>query len=186
MRSQWLVAILVLGMAGSAAATDSAVNRLKAGGVLMLRHAIAPGFGDPADFHIDDCSTQRNLSEEGREQAIAIGAWLRTRGISRAKVYSSQWCRCLETAQLLGLGKVSPLPALNSFFQRPMDRAPNLTALRRFLANQQSQDDPLVLVTHQVTITALTGVFPSSGEGVVATLGENGELGDFSRLQFDE
>ena len=183
---RWLVAILVLGMAGSVAAKDSAVDRLKAGGVLLLRHAIAPGFGDPAGFRIDDCSTQRNLSEAGRKQASAIGAWLRARGISRARVYSSQWCRCLETAELLGLGKVSPLPALNSFFDRPRDRVPNLTALHSFLANQALQHEPLVLVTHQVTVTAVTGVFPSSGEGVAATLGTNGELSDFTRLRFDD
>ena len=185
-RFRWLAVMLVLGMAGTAAATDSAVDRLKAGGVLLLRHANAPGFGDPAGFRIDDCSTQRNLSEAGRQQAIAIGAWLRARGISRARVYSSQWCRCLETAELLGIGQVSPLAALNSFFQRPEDRTPNLTALRDFLSAQALQNEPLVLVTHQVTVTALTGVFPDSGEGVVATLGENGELGDFVRMSFDD
>ena len=185
-RCRWLVAMLVLGMAGSVAATDSAVDRLKAGDVLLLRHAIAPGFGDPAGFRIDDCTTQRNLSDEGRQQATAIGAWLRARGIGSARVYSSQWCRCLETAELLGLGEVLPLPALNSFFQQPEDRTPNLTALRRFLANQPLQSEPLVLVTHQVTVTALTGIFPDSGEGVVATLGENGELRDFARLSFGD
>ena len=185
-RFRWLAVMLVLGMAGTAAATDSAIDRLKSGGVLLLRHAIAPGFGDPAGFRIDDCSTQRNLSEEGRQQATAIGAWLRARGISRARVYSSQWCRCLETAELLGIGQVSPLPALNSFFQRPEDRTSNLNALRGFLSDQALQNEPLVLVTHQVTVTALSGVFPDSGEGVVATLGENGELGDFARLNFDD
>ena len=182
----WFVVVLMLAMAGTAAATDATVDRLKAGGVLLLRHAIAPGYGDPADFRIDDCSTQRNLSEAGRQQASAIGAWLRARGISRARVYSSQWCRCLETAQLLGIGQVYQLPALNSFFQRPEDRAPNLSALQGFLAEQTLHREPLVLVTHQVTVTALTDVFPNSGEGVVATLGENGELGDFTALQFDE
>jgi len=183
---QWAVVLLMLSMAGTIAAADSAADRLSNGGVLLLRHAIAPGFGDPANFRIDECSTQRNLSEEGRQQATAIGAWLRARGISRARVYSSQWCRCLETAKLLGLGEVSPLPALNSFYQRPMDEAPNLNALRRFLADQALQDEPLVLVTHQVTVTALTGVFPGSGEGVVATLGENGGLSDFAPLRFDK
>jgi phosphohistidine phosphatase SixA len=79
----------MLGMVGTVAATDSAVDHLTAGGVLLLRHAIAPGFGDPAGVRIDDCSIQRNLSEEGRQPAIAIGTWLRARGISRAKVYSS-------------------------------------------------------------------------------------------------
>jgi len=183
-RCQWLVGMLVLGIVGTVAAADPAVDRLRVGGVLLLRHAIAPGFGDPADFRIDDCSTQRNLSEAGRQQASAIGAWLRKRGIGRARVYSSQWCRCLETAELLGLGRVSPLPALNSFFERPADREPNLTALRAFLAAQPLQNEPLVLVTHQVTVTALTGISPSSGEGVVATLGAYGQLRDFARLSF--
>ena len=183
---RWVVALVVLGMAGTTVASGSAVDRLNNGGVLLLRHAIAPGFGDPENFRIEDCSTQRNLSEAGRQQAKAIGAWLRARGFSRARVYSSQWCRCLETAELLGIGEVSQLPALNSFFQRPEDRVPNLTALQSFLLDQVVQKELLVLVTHQVTVTALTGVFPGSGEGVVATLGENGELSDFVRLRFEK
>ena len=81
-----------------------------------MRHATAPGTGDPAEFQLDDCATQRNLSAVGREQARATGARLRAAGITSAEVYSSQWCRCLETARLLGLGEVLELPALNSFF----------------------------------------------------------------------
>lgn len=182
---RWLVGMVLMGVIGTAAlADDPTVERLRGGDVLLLRHAIAPGFGDPAGFRIDDCSTQRNLSEAGRQQAGAIGAWLRERGINEARVYSSQWCRCLETAELLDIGTVLALPALNSFFQRLADREPNLTALRAFLATQPVQNEPLVLVTHQVTITALTGVSPSSGEGVVATLGANGELHDFVRISF--
>lgn len=183
-RCRWLVVMLVLGTVCTVAAAEPAVARLRIGGVLLLRHAIAPGFGDPTGFRIDDCSTQRNLSEAGRQQATAIGAWLRERGIKRARLYSSQWCRCLETAELLDLGKVSTLPALNSFFERPEDRERNLTALRAFLAAQPLQNEPLVLVTHQVTVTALTGIFPSSGEGVVATLAANGELRDFAGISF--
>ena len=75
---------------------------------------------------------------------------------------------------------------MNSFFQRPADREPNLAALRAFLAGQQASAEPLVLVTHQVTITALTDIIPGSGEGVVATLGESGELRDFARLGFSD
>lgn len=181
-----LVVMLVSILSTVVAAADPIVDRLKAGDVLLLRHAIAPGFGDPEGFRVDDCSTQRNLSERGREQARAIGLWLRTRGIDRASVWSSQWCRCLQTAELLGLGEVSPLPALNSFFQRPEDRQPNLAALRRFLADRPLQGGPLVLVTHQVTITALTGITPGSGQGVVATRGADGGLRDFARLRFGD
>jgi len=180
-----LVALLVACTGVSADDREAALERLKNGDVLLLRHALAPGFGDPEAFRLDDCSTQRNLSDEGRQQARAIGNWLKARGIDRAEVYSSQWCRCLETADLLGLGDVTHLPALNSFFQQREDRAPNLAALRRFLAAWEPLDMPLVLVTHQVTVTAITGIFPASGEGVVATLGVDGALRDFSRLRFD-
>jgi hypothetical protein len=100
-----------------------AVRALKSGGgVLMIRHANAPGSGDPANFKIDDCATQRNLDERGRAQARAIGEVLRHHGIAKVRLYSSQWCRCLETARLMNLGDVQPLPALNSFFGRPDDR----------------------------------------------------------------
>ena len=85
--------------------------------VALLRHATAPGTGDPSGFRLDDCSTQRNLSQEGHVQARRIGTFFREKGIKEAAVYSSQWCRCLETARLLDFGAVKELPALNSFFQ---------------------------------------------------------------------
>lgn len=135
--------------------------------VLMIRHAIAPGNGDPANFRLGECDTQRNLDDDGRAQARAIGQWLKARGITRALVYSSQWCRCLETARLLGLGEPVELPALNSFYEKTEDREPNLRALREFLAARATSELPVVLVTHQVTITAITGVYPASGEGVL-------------------
>jgi len=182
-----LMLITALGWGATLAAAEApgAVERLQGGDVLLLRHAIAPGFGDPEGFRVDECSTQRNLSEAGRRQAKAIGAWLRARGVHQAQIYSSQWCRCLETAELLDLGEVSPLPALNSFFESPADREPNLRALRSFLASYTPRhNQPLVLVTHQVTVTALTDIFPGSGEGVVATLSGDGGLRDFTRLGF--
>jgi broad specificity phosphatase PhoE len=181
-----LLALLICSFAASALAADDAVERLRDGGVLLLRHAIAPGFGDPDGFRVDDCATQRNLDDTGRRQAAAIGAWLRDRGIRSARVYSSQWCRCLDTARLLGLGDVTQLPALNSFFQRREQRADRLAALRAFLARQPRRGEPLVLVTHQVTVTAMTGMFADSGDGVVATLGADGALSDFVRLDFDD
>jgi len=98
-----------------AARDDEVARRLHDGGtVLLIRHALAPGIGDPDGFRLDGCATQRSLSDEGRRQARAIGDWLQARGIGQARVYSSQWCRCLETAALLDLGPVTELPALNS------------------------------------------------------------------------
>ena len=186
----WLVVLLAApGITDRAVAQGlegDLVARLLAGGhVLMIRHASAPGTGDPEGFRLADCSTQRNLSDSGRDQARAIGSWLRARGILRARLYSSQWCRCLETAELLGFGGVTPLPALNSFFDRPADRETNLSGLRAFLAAQPQQGEPLILVTHQVTITAMTGIFPDSGEGVLLSLGGEGEPEIVGRMTFD-
>jgi broad specificity phosphatase PhoE len=151
------------------------LGRLDEGGyVVMLRHATAPGVGDPDNFRLGDCATQRNLSDEGRAEARRLGERLREQGISSADIYSSQWCRCLETAELLDLGPVEQLPALNSFFARPAERAPKLDALRRFLADLPEDGPPVILVTHQVTISALTGRSAASGEAVVLAVDGTG------------
>lgn len=140
--------------------------------VALIRHATAPGSGDPANLRLGDCSTQRNLSEAGRSEARAIGERLREAGIAEAQVYSSQWCRCLETAELLGLGEVEPLPILNSFFS-DRSRGPGQTeALRRQIA-EPADGPPRIFVTHQVNISALAGVFPRSGEIIVISAEES-------------
>lgn len=153
---------------GLADPTEAALwAALKNGGhVALIRHAQAPGIGDPPGFRLGDCSTQRNLSDAGREQARSIGARFREHGIETVAVYSSQWCRCLETARLLDLGKVVPFPGLNSFF-REHRREAGQTAEVRALIRKRPRGTPLVLVTHQVNISALSGVFPQSGEIVV-------------------
>ena len=128
MQTFWsIIAILALSNflvpSKTTAGQGEIIERLKAGGhILMVRHALAPGTGDPPNFKIGDCSTQRNLDEAGRDQARNIGDWLRTNGVSSARVYSSQWCRCIETAKLMELGPVEELPALNSFYERTQDR----------------------------------------------------------------
>ncbi|RKT45944.1 histidine phosphatase family protein [Thiocapsa rosea] len=165
---------------------DLAARMQNGGAVLLLRHAYAPGTGDPEGFRLDDCATQRNLNDAGREQARSIGAWLRARGVEHARFYSSEWCRCLETAELLGLGPVTPLPALNSFYERRGDRGPNLAALEAFLKGQPPNGEPIVLVTHQVTVTALTGIYPASGEAVLMRLSDQdrGTLEPVGRMDF--
>ena len=132
----------------------------------MLRHALAPGMGDPEEFNVEDCSTQRNLSAEGRKQAFRIGVRFRDNGIKTAYVVSSQWCRCLETAKLLGFGNITENQILNSFFDQFHLQDKRTASLRDWLLNYQL-DVPLILVTHQVNITALTGIYPTSGEAVV-------------------
>ena len=142
---------------------------------MLLRHAIAPGTGDPENFTLGDCSTQRNLSDAGREQAAAIGELFRDNGIANARLFSSQWCRCRETAALLKLGAVEELPYLNSFFQRYQHQDFQTQKMKEWLGVQRFER-PLVLVTHQVNITALTGVYPSSGELVFAGRSEGGHI----------
>jgi phosphohistidine phosphatase SixA len=131
-----------------------------------MRHALAPGGGDPPGFRLGDCSTQRNLSDEGREQARRIGAILRARGVPVERVLTSQWCRCRETAELLRVGPVEEYPVLNSFFTDRSTAVEQTEALRRFVGSSSPAGN-IFLVTHQVNITELTGVFPSSGEMVV-------------------
>jgi hypothetical protein len=99
---------------------SSAFARLtEPGHVLLMRHAHAPGVGDPKGMALGDCSTQRNLDECGRVQARALGGRLHAAGVSDIRVYTSQWCRCSETARLLAVGTVEEMPALNSFFEQP-------------------------------------------------------------------
>jgi phosphohistidine phosphatase SixA len=161
------------------------IKQMRSGGhILMIRHAYAPGSGDPTHFKIGDCATQRNLDNRGRTQAGAIGDWLRSKGIKDAKVYSSQWCRCLETATLLDLGSVAELPALNSFYELPQDREPNIKALRSFIANLDANGELIILVTHFVTILEISGEGVSSGEGVVLKLKGGAAYDVLSRLSF--
>ena len=154
------------------------------GHVALLRHALAPGTGDPPDFRLRDCRTQRNLSAQGREQAARIGELFRAHGMQIVKVFSSQWCRCLETARLLGLGSVEERPFLNSFFKDFARRESQTSELRGWL-EKQTLNQPMVLVTHQVNITALTGVYPGSGELVIVRRGENGDLAVVGTIETD-
>ena len=152
--------------------------------VLMVRHALAPGIGDPENFTLGDCATQRNLSEAGREQARAMGNWLRAQGIEQVKLYSSQWCRCLDTARLMQLGPVTPLPMLNSFFRRPEDREPRLSALRQFMAEKPGPGELIIMVTHQVTISGITGRWTDSGQGQLLRPTREGDIEWLGEVDF--
>lgn len=161
------LAALILALASPALATDLASTaRAMGADVLFLRHAIAPGTGDPAGFQLDNCATQRNLSDEGRTQARTLGDALRQSGLPIRAVLSSQWCRAKDTADLLSLGPVSIDPGLNSFFGNPDARAPTLALLDATLA-ALPRDRVTVMVTHQVVISAVTGHSPASGGAVL-------------------
>lgn len=163
-------------LAGEAVARDDAGlwQALRNGEAFaIMRHAMAPGTGDPSNFKLGDCTTQRNLSERGRTQARTAGSLFRRNGVTKASVYSSQWCRCQETARLLNLGPVNDLAPLNSFFRNYDRSAPQTRALRKWLDAYRGSK-PLVLVTHQVNITALTGRGVRSGEIVIFKMKPNG------------
>ncbi|MCU0900434.1 MAG: histidine phosphatase family protein [Cypionkella sp.] len=156
----------VLLMLAAPLRADPLVAAGQPGAVLLMRHAIAPGGGDPEGFVLGDCGTQRNLSDEGRAQARAIGAQLRAAGLRFDAVLTSEWCRTTETAVLLDLGPVTPFAPVNSFFDNRQD-GPRQTAETLAYLATLPPDARVLIVTHQVNITALTGVTPRSGETVV-------------------
>ena len=157
-------------------AADARFARLSEPGIVaIVRHAHAPGTGDPASFTLDDCATQRNLGARGRQQAQEIGAAIRTAGATVDRVLTSQWCRCRDTARLLDLGPVEDLPALDSFFRSPT-RADRQTAdLRQFLS-RLPPGETVIMVTHYVNIRALTGLGVASGEVVLLKIGRDGTI----------
>lgn len=130
--------------------------------VIFLRHALAPGYGDPKHFDILNCQTQRNLDQQGRIQARQIGQFLTQQDIKIDQLLSSRWCRCTETAALLGIGAFTTFDGLNSFFEAHVSRDETLEKLHQYL-DGLPQDKIHLLVTHQVVISAITGISPPSG-----------------------
>ena len=138
------------------------------GYVLLLRHSLAPGVGDPSNFDLRDCSTQRNLSALGRQDAKDVGTWLARRQIKIARVESSRWCRAKETATLLNLGKVRLNQNLDSLFQEADAlNHPQTIKVRKQIVDHRNKTGMLILVGHYVNIAALTNVGVDSGEGVL-------------------
>jgi phosphohistidine phosphatase SixA len=187
----WRLAAGLVGLVAAAAATPAGAQESdgwaalqQPGAIAVMRHALAPGGGDPANFELGDCSTQRNLNDAGRDQARRIGQAFRARGIDVDRVLTSQWCRCRETAALLDLAPVADFPPLNSFFQN-RSAGPAQTRETRQVLAQVPDDERLVLVTHQVNITALTDVFPSSGEVVVIDVADDGTVEVLDRIYLE-
>lgn len=157
-------------------------QRMRSGGVtVLMRHAqTVPGIGDPPGFVPGQCATQRNLSDAGRRDARSIGAAFKQRGIDPGTVWSSRWCRCLDTARL-AFGRVQPEPSLDSMFND--DTARSSAKLRDLHGRLAARQDTtlLVLVTHDVNIRALTGQSLAPGEMVV-TVRRDGKLEVLGRL----
>ena len=179
-----LIAVLVNSVGLSHA--DGLWDALKSGNHLVLmRHALAPGYGDPTNFDVKDCRPQRNLNEVGRQQSIDIGHLFRSNGIDKAIVLSSQWCRCLATANLLNLGNVSELPFLNSFFENFYREQFQTDETIQWIRNAPLRI-PTILVSHQVNIAALTGYSAASGEMVFVRRSTDGRFKVIGSIQTDK
>ena len=137
--------------------------------VILIRHSLAPGSGDPAGFKIDDCKTQRNLNKVGIEQSKKIGKIFKDNKISIDIVLSSAWCRCKDTAYY-AFGEFKEFSALNSTFSTPYNKNEprQIKEIKKYLMNWKSEGKNLILVTHYSVITAITNAAPSSGEIVIS------------------
>lgn len=157
-------------ISGGARADEKLWSLLKEGGqVVLIRHAVTtPGAGDPPGFRLDDCATQRNLTDAGRRHAERIGAEWRARKIPVERVLSSPWCRCIETAKL-AFGKAEVSQPLSNLFGRYENREAQVRALRELVSAKGRGN--IVMVTHGSTIAALTGINPGTGEMVILTEG---------------
>lgn len=178
--------VLVALLPSAASAADAGLwrdLRTLDGMVVLYRHAIAPGGGDPAGFRLGDCSTQRNLSSEGRDQARAIGRELRRQRVSIDDVRSSRWCRARDTARLMDVGPVRDTPALDSVFTAPATRAARQERqTRRIIRDHRGDPGVLLLVGHQANIIDLTGIAPASGEGIVVRADRRGDIRVVGRI----
>ena len=144
--------------------------------VLLMRHADAPGYGDPKAYQLNQCATQRNLGEVGKKQSQIIGQWLKSQGISNVRIFSSPWCRCLDTAKLLDLGPVITAPELGSFFDDmslEKEQTRNLEKLIKTQLGIQTKT-PIILVTHHVNIQAYTDKVVNVGDMVLVKVDQNG------------
>jgi phosphohistidine phosphatase SixA len=174
---------LLLGFCSTAeiAGADDAADAWKAlrsgGHVALMRHADAPGgFGDPPGFRVEDCATQRNLSEKGRADAEKIGSRLKREGIAFDKILSSPWCRCIDTARLANLGTVETEATFGNVVVL-RDQRETLTSGARALIAKWTARGNLLAVTHGANIQALTGISPASGEIVVVRCGSGEPVG---------
>ncbi len=170
--------------AAAALAADAWAELARPGAIVLFRHATAPGVGDPPALRLDDCATQRNLSEQGRAEARRLGELFRQRRVAVGAVLSSQWCRTRETARLaFGPAAVKDEPVFNSFFGQSQPQREAQTAQARALLARWKGPGVLVVVTHQVNITALTGAGAASAEGVVVQQQADGSLKVVATLQ---
>jgi broad specificity phosphatase PhoE len=176
------LALALLSLSASACADEPLWALLKAGGqVILVRHAITtPGVGDPPGMRLDDCASQRNLTDAGRAHARRLGDAFRARGIAVDRLLSSPWCRCLETARL-AWGPAEVWPPLGNLYGRSERQAEQVREMRA-LVSERRAGGALVLVSHGSTISALTGISPDPAEMVIVTPQGGGRFAVAGRL----
>ena len=165
----YLTLFILITSVVKADSNDNLIEELRNGGKLIfIRHAYAPGGGDPSNFDINDCSTQRNLSNKGRLQAKKIGFFFKKNNIPVTKIYSSEWCRCKETASI-AFKDFETKKFLNSFFSSKFtkNKKKQMADFEKFINNWDSKTN-LVFITHYVVISQILNYSPSSGEIVVS------------------
>jgi phosphohistidine phosphatase SixA len=178
---KWVMLGVVMTGSFHASASELSESLKKTDYVLLMRHALAPGVGDPAGYKLQDCKSQRILDATGRAQAQKIGQWLKAQGVGNALVFTSAWCRCKETAENLAFGTPVLEASLNSFFD-DMRQGPQSNAnLQKFIVDQlQSKGEKaLILVTHHVNIEEFTAENVGSGDMVLAKVNSAGKLLSF-------
>ena len=164
-----LIFFISINVSIKADSNQNLINELKnEGKLIFIRHAYAPGGGDPNNFDINDCNTQRNLNYSGREQARNIGVFFKKNNIKIENIYSSEWCRCKETA-LIAFNKFENKKFLNSFFSSKFTKNKDIQIrrLKKFIKDWDG-DNNLIFVTHYVVINELLNYSSGSGEIVIS------------------
>ena len=178
---KWVMLGVVMTGSFQASASELSESLKKSDAVLLMRHALAPGIGDPAGYKLQDCKSQRNLDATGRAQAQKTGQWLKAQGVGNALVFTSAWCRCKETAENLAFGTPVLETSLNSFFDDMRQGPQSNVNLQKFMVGQLKSkgDKALILVTHHVNIAEFTGENVGSGDMVLAKVNSAGKLVSF-------
>jgi len=178
---KWVMLGVVMTGSFQVSASELSEALKKSDAVLLMRHALAPGIGDPAGYKLQDCKSQRNLDATGRAQAQKTGQWLKAQGVGNALVFTSAWCRCKETAENLAFGTPELEPSLNSFFDDMRQGPQSNVNLQKFIVGQLKSkgDKALILVTHHVNIAEFTRENVGSGDMVLAKVNSAGKLVSF-------
>ena len=168
MKKLLIIFFINIFVVNSAYSVEEVLTSLKEGGkIIFIRHALAPGNGDPENFDLNDCSTQRNLNQRGIEQSKFIGNIFNKNQIKIENVYSSEWCRCIDTAKF-AFKNYQTFSALNSFYDIRFEanEERQITQLKEFI-NQWNGKENIIFVTHFVVISSMLNIGTSSGEIVI-------------------